>query len=444
MRHGSSAPLVGYHGAGRDAEDVRGVVPLLRKRTGDVLFGCGPGSLCPAYEEGLIDDALGDQTRHCVLVGFRLDLALHPHLDAGRLLDPTVGILPLFGAHLLVQGVRTSGNLGIDLRPGPEVRHGEHRALVDKSEQRVQVHEGTLLRNEDLDDPSHRSPLEEKIGQAVCALLVGSLGDPDHHGLRVHHQDVTALNVHIWVIHQALEDLHPAQGRMQLEDRLHKPGLQASDAVGGTSNNDPTSGHSEYGVAHEEEVHERRHIELQGSPGEAIDEMVHVQIPETKTPNVVLAPNSLEELLLRTLAKAADLRQKVLHVHHLRAPRLEESREVPVLRLHVDAVEALVDLHCVQGPRHHRIHLQPRLMHNHELETPALTIHRTDGSPIRLHLLLLLGPGRREELSYHATHGAAPQALDGGDRHCNDVIHAGLQGAALDRLQGAPTSLGDC
>ena len=58
--------LVGHHRPRRQAEDVGRVVPLLRQGRCHVSLGRGPGALSAADEVGLVDDALGLETRHGV------------------------------------------------------------------------------------------------------------------------------------------------------------------------------------------------------------------------------------------------------------------------------------------------------------------------------------------------------------------------------------------
>mmetsp|Transcript_5546 Transcript_5546/g.12767 ORF Transcript_5546/g.12767 Transcript_5546/m.12767 type:complete len:202 (-) Transcript_5546:1658-2263(-) len=201
MSNGAGTPLVGHHRPGRQAEDVGRVVPLLREGRRHVRLGRGPGAFGATDEVGLVDDALGLETCHGMLVLLRNGVTLEEHLDAWRLLHPFLHVLPLVAAHLLIEQVGATRHLCIDLRFGPEVWHCQNRGTIQEGEQGVQVHEGPLLRNKDLHYPLHWGVFEEEFCQLICPLLVGPLRHAHQHRFAVRHQDITSFNGDFRIIH---------------------------------------------------------------------------------------------------------------------------------------------------------------------------------------------------------------------------------------------------
>mmetsp|Transcript_106202 Transcript_106202/g.342608 ORF Transcript_106202/g.342608 Transcript_106202/m.342608 type:complete len:300 (+) Transcript_106202:646-1545(+) len=298
------------------------------------------------------------------------------------------------------------------------------------------MHEGSLFGDEDLDYPGDGGLLEKELGQAVRPTLVGALGNAHEYRLMVGDEDVPTLDVHFWVVRQSVEDVDVTKAGVKPEDSPQQPGLHLPDGEEGPRDHDPAPRHAEDGVAHEEEVHERRIVKLQRPSGETCDKVVHMEVLYAHAVDQLRTPDSLEQLPLHFLTLLADLREEVAHVHDLRATRAEEAREGAVLSLEVNAVEALVHLHGVQRPRHHGVHLQARLVHHYQLEPAPLTVHGADGLLCDHHRFLDVSV---EQLSDHTTNGSTAQALDSRHRGCNNAVHARLKDAAMGRLQRLPT-----
>mmetsp|Transcript_38852 Transcript_38852/g.111633 ORF Transcript_38852/g.111633 Transcript_38852/m.111633 type:complete len:280 (-) Transcript_38852:910-1749(-) len=224
---------------------------------------------------------------------------------------------------------------------------------------------------------------------------------------------------------------------MQLKNGLQQFGLELPDGVERAGDHDPAAGDAEARVSHEEEVHQRRLVEVQRPTGIAGHQVVHVQVRQPNLVHEFCPPDLVEKPALGLVALGADRGEEVPHVEHLGSPGTEVLGEGAVLRLELDAVEALVDLHGLERPRHDGVHLETRLVHDDELQAPGLAINAADvaldGRPDPRSRPL---PG--EDLRDHAAHGAAAQALDRRHGHRDHAVHTRLEYALLSEVEGAP------
>mmetsp|Transcript_32432 Transcript_32432/g.52315 ORF Transcript_32432/g.52315 Transcript_32432/m.52315 type:complete len:286 (-) Transcript_32432:578-1435(-) len=225
---------------------------------------------------------------------------------------------------------------------------------------------------------------------------------------------------------------------MEAEDGAQQARFLVTDGKEGPGNDDPAAGDAEHGVAHEEEIHQGRLFELQRFSAEARNELVHLKVGQVVSIHKVLAPNGLEEIPPHLLSLMTDLDQQISDVHDLCSSTLQQRSEVAVLGLQVHAIETLVHLHGIQRPWHHCIHFQAWFVHNDELETTVFTFTAVEAAFAVLHL----SPSF-EELRHHAAHGAAADALQGGDRGAHHLIHTGLQHPTLRVIQRPPTCFGN-
>mmetsp|Transcript_38851 Transcript_38851/g.111626 ORF Transcript_38851/g.111626 Transcript_38851/m.111626 type:complete len:267 (-) Transcript_38851:920-1720(-) len=228
---------------------------------------------------------------------------------------------------------------------------------------------------------------------------------------------------------------------MQLKNGLQQFGLELPDGVERAGDHDPAAGDAEARVSHEEEVHQRRLVEVQRPTGIAGHQVVHVQVRQPNLVHEFCPPDLVEKPALGLVALGADRGEEVPHVEHLGSPGTEVLGEGAVLRLELDAVEALVDLHGLEGPRHDGVNLEARLVHDHQLQPAGLAVDATDVALDRGRA----GRSRRlrgKELRDHAPHRASTEALDRRHGHGDHMVHTRLQHPLLREVQGAPPGRG--